>query len=237
VSAKATKISLVIVDDHPIFRQGVVDAFSMEKDMNVVGQAASGQEGLEMILNLQPAVAVVDVNLPNLNGQQLTRHLRTEKSNTRVVLLTAYDDSSQVIHAMAAGAAAYCVKDIDPAKLVQIVRDVFGGGYVVSETVFDQEGLQRWLGERTVVSSSAYSDPGDPFEPLSGREMEVLECVTRGMSNKEIAGALDISHQTVKNHVTAILRKLSVEDRTQAAVYALRRGWVRLYDDAANTQE
>jgi DNA-binding NarL/FixJ family response regulator len=237
VGAKASKISVVIVDDHPIFRQGVVDAFSMEKDMKVVGQASSGQEGLQMILDLQPAVAVVDVNLPNLNGQQLTRHLRSGKSPTRVVLLTAYDDSSQVIHAMAAGAWAYCVKDIDPGKLVQIVRDVFLGGYVVAETVFDQSGLQRWLGERTDLNTRAYSDPGEPFEPLSGREMEVLDCVTRGMSNKEIAGALEISHQTVKNHVTAILRKLNVEDRTQAAVYALRRGWVRLYDDAATAQE
>jgi DNA-binding NarL/FixJ family response regulator len=108
------------------------------------------------------------------------------------------------------------------------------GSYVVGEMEMDQPGLQRWLGERTEVSGRAYSDPGDPFEPLSSREMEVLECVTRGMSNKEIASSLDISHQTVKNHVTAVLRKLNVEDRTQAAVYALRRGWVRLYENERN---
>lgn len=226
------KISLVVVDDHPIFRQGVVDAFSLEKDLTVVAQAASGDEALSIIKELKPQVAVVDVNLPGLNGQQLTRSLRNEKSATRIVLLTAYDDSSQVIHAMAAGAAAYCVKDIAPTKLVEIVRAVAGGSYWVADHVFDQPGLQRWLVERTDVSQRAYSDPGDPFEPLSTREMEVLECVTRGMSNKEIAGSLDISHQTVKNHVTAILRKLNVEDRTQAAVYALRRGWVRLYENS-----
>lgn len=231
------KISLVVVDDHPIFRQGVVDAFSLEKDLHVVGQAANGDQALELVKKLRPQVAVVDVNLPGLNGQQLTRYLRAEKSPTRVILLTAYDDSSQVIHAMAAGAAAYCVKDIAPSKLVEIVRAVSKGNYWVAETLFDQPGLQRWLGERTELSSRAYSDPGDPFEPLSGREMEVLECVTRGMSNKEIATSLDISHQTVKNHVTAILRKLNVEDRTQAAVYALRRGWVRLYENSENTQE
>jgi len=230
---KATaKISLVVVDDHPIFRQGVVDAFSLEKDLVVVGQASDGTEGLALIKKLDPHVAVVDVNLPNINGQQLTRHLRSEKSHTRIVLLTAYDDSSQVVHSMAAGAAAYCVKDIDPQKLIDIVRAVSQGNYVVAETVLDQAGLQRWLGERTDLSGRAYSDPGDPFEPLSTREMEVLECVTRGMSNKEIATSLDISHQTVKNHVTAILRKLNVEDRTQAAVYALRRGWVRLYENS-----
>ncbi len=188
-----------------------------------------------MILELAPQVAVVDVNLPSLNGQQLTRHLRTEKSNTRVVLLTAYDDSSQVVHSMAAGACAYCVKDIDPQKLVEIVRAVAQGNYWVAEKVLDLAGLQQWLSERAELSPRAYSDPGEPFEPLSGREMEVLECVTRGMSNKEIAASLDISHQTVKNPVTAILRKLIVEDRTQAAVYALRRGWVRLYESNQKT--
>jgi len=226
------KINLVVVDDHPIFRQGVVDAFSLEKDLMVVGQASDGKEGLALIKKLTPHVAVVDVNLPNINGQQLTRHLRSEKSRTRIVLLTAYDDSSQVVHSMAAGAAAYCVKDINPQKLIEIVRAVSRGSYVVAETVLDQAGLQRWLGERTDLSGRAYSDPGDPFEPLSTREMEVLDCVTRGMSNKEIATSLEISHQTVKNHVTAILRKLNVEDRTQAAVYALRRGWVRLYENS-----
>jgi DNA-binding NarL/FixJ family response regulator len=231
------KISLVVVDDHPIFRQGVVDAFSLEKDLNVVAQAASGDEALSIIKDLRPQVAVVDVNLPGLNGQQLTRSLKNEKIATRIVLLTAYDDSSQVIHAMAAGAAAYCVKDIDPQKLVEIVRAVSQGNYWVANLVFDKAGLERWLGERTEVSSRAFSDPGDPFEPLSTREMEVLECVTRGMSNKEIANSLEISHQTVKNHVTAILRKLNVDDRTQAAVYALRRGWVRLYENSEKSQE
>lgn len=225
------KITVVVVDDHPIFRQGVVDAFSLEKDLQVLGQASSGSEALDLINKLQPQIAVVDVNLPNYNGQQLTRNLKDTKSATRVVLLTAYDDSAQVVHSMAAGAAAYCVKDIAPAKLVDIVRAVAKGNFVVDETILDGVGLDRWLKQRTDGTARAYSEPGVPFEPLSGREMEVLECVTRGLSNKEIATALDISHQTVKNHVTAILRKLNVEDRTQAAVYALRRGWVRLVDN------
>jgi len=231
------KISLVVVEDHPIFRQGLVDAFAMEEDLSIVGQASEGNEGLALIKKLSPDVALVDVNLPNVNGQQLTRALKNEKKNhTRVVLLTAYDDSSQVIHAMAAGAAAYCVKDIDPLKLVEVVRAVASGHFVVGDQVLDQPALQHWLSERS-VAGRLYSDPGEPFEPLSAREMEVLECVTRGMSNKEIAGHLDISHQTVKNHVTAVLRKLNVEDRTQAAVYALRRGWVRLYENEKRVQE
>lgn len=224
------KITVVVVDDHPIFRQGVVDAFSLEKDFHVLGQASSGNEALDMINKLKPQIAIVDVNLPNFNGQQITRHLKDAKSVTRVVLLTAYDDSAQVVHSMAAGAAAYCVKDIAPSKLIDIVRAVSLGNFVISETVLDSDGMDAWLKQRTDGSARSYSEPGAPFEPLSGREMQVLECVTRGLSNKEIATALDISHQTVKNHVTAILRKLNVEDRTQAAVYALRRGWVRLVE-------
>lgn len=231
------KISLIVVDDHPIFRQGVVDALSLEEDFEILAQASSGKEGLDLVKELNPTVAVVDVNLPELNGQQLTRQLAVEKSKTRVVLLTAYDDGAQVVHAMSAGAAAYCAKDIHPVKLVNIVRAVARGNYVVVEEVLDRDGLDRWLDERTETTTRAYSDPGEPFEPLSKREMEVLECVTQGMSNKEIAVTLGISHQTVKNHVTAVLRKLGVDDRTQAAVYALRQGWVRLYDRNAETEE
>jgi len=230
------KITIVVVDDHPIFRQGVVDAFSLEKDLKVMGQASSGSEGLDLILRLEPQVAIVDVNLPNFNGQQLTRHLKEAKSPTRVILLTAYDDSTQVVHAMASGAAAYCVKDIDPPKLVEIVRIVCKGNYVVSEAILDKAGVESWLAQQA-AGHGVYSDPGSPNSSLSGREMEVLECVTRGLSNKEIANALDISHQTVKNHVTAILRKLNVEDRTQAAVYALRQGWVRLVENQSKAQE
>lgn len=223
------KISIVVVDDHPLFRQGVVDTFSLESDFEVVGQAESGSTGLDMIREKKPDVAVVDVNLPELNGQQIARQVVLEKLPTRVVLLTAYDDSEQIIHAMRAGSAAYTAKDVSPEKLVDIIRAVADGKYVIEENIMDTKGLDHWVEEQTDAASRPYSDPGEPFHPLSNREMEVLECVTLGMSNKEIASTLGISHQTVKNHVTAILRKLGVDDRTQAAVYALRRGWVRLY--------
>lgn len=223
------KISIVVVDDHPLFRQGVVDAFSLEPDFDVVGQADSGDIGLEMIREKTPDVAVVDVNLPEMNGQQIARQVVMDKLKTRVVLLTAYDDSEQIIHAMRAGSAGYTAKDVSPEKLVEIIRAVANGKYVIAENIMDTGGLDTWVEEQTDSASRPYSDPGEPFHPLSGREMEVLECVTLGMSNKEIASTLGISHQTVKNHVTAILRKLGVDDRTQAAVYALRRGWVRLY--------
>ena len=231
------KISIIVVDDHPLFRQGVIDSFSLEPDFEVVGQAESGEKAYEIIKQLQPDVAVLDVNLPGLNGQQLTRQVVTEKLRTKVVLLTAYDDTEQVIHAMRVGAHAYSAKDVEPEKLIDIIRNVSLGYYYVGDQRMEQKGVDEWIQERTEISSRPYSDPGEPFYPLSTREMEVLECVTLGLSNKEIATKLGISHQTVKNHVTAILRKLNVEDRTQAAVYSLRRGWVRLYDQDAEAEE
>jgi len=231
------KIRIIVVDDHPLFRQGVIDSFSIEPDFVVVGQAESGEAAYEMIKKLEPDVAVLDVNLPEMNGQQITRQVVLDKMKTKVVLLTAYDDTEQVIHAMRVGAHAYSAKDIKPETLNNIIRNVFEGYYYVGNLQMDEKGVQEWLVERTDSSSRPYSDPGEPFYPLSTREMEVLECVTLGLSNKEIATKLGISHQTVKNHVTAILRKLNVEDRTQAAVYALRRGWVRLYDQDAEAEE
>jgi DNA-binding NarL/FixJ family response regulator len=226
---RMNRITLVVVDDHPIFRQGIIDTLSLEPDILFIGEAASGEEALEIIRDRQPDVAIVDVNLPELNGQQVARKVVEEKMPTRVILLTAYDDTEQKIHAMRVGAAAYCVKDVEPASLLRAVRQVASGNYVIGEEVYDLTGLDRWLSIQTEGAQRPYSDPGEPFHPLSGREMEVLAQMTRGLSNKEIALELGISHQTVKNHVTAILRKLGVEDRTQAAIYALRRGWVRLH--------
>ncbi len=223
-------ITVVIVDDHPLFRQGVINTISYEPDLDVIADAEDGDNALALVRKHKPDVVVMDVNLPGMNGQQVTRQIVTEKLPTRVILLTAYDDIEQIIHSMRSGAAAYCAKHVKPESLVGIVRQVALGKFIIGTEVFDRAGLERWLELKTEGTLRSYSDPGEPFHPLSKREMEVLSYLTRGMSNKEIANLLGISHQTVKNHVTSILRKLGVEDRTQAAVYALRRGWVRLHD-------
>lgn len=227
-------ITLLIVDDHPLFRQGVADALALEPGFRVIGQAAEGKHALELIRDLEPDIAVLDVNLPEMNGQQITHQVTQEKLHTRILLLTGYDDIEQAIHAAHAGAAAYCTKDIQPQGLVGVIREVANGKYVISGNVFDRRGLDDWLESQMEGARRSYSEPGSPFHPLSDREMEVLSCVVRGMSNKEIAGLLGISHQTVKNHVTSILRKFGVEDRTQAVVYALKRGWVKLQDTDIN---
>lgn len=229
------KITLVIVDDHPLFRQGVMDSLSLEDDMTFLGQASTGEEGLEVIRRLRPQVVIMDVNMPGMNGQQVTHLMVQEKIPSRVILLTGYDDSAQALHAALAGAAGYCSKDIDSPTLANGIREVAAGKFIIGSRIMTRREVDAWIDDQTEGSRRSYSEPGSPFHPLSDREMEVLGCVVRGMSNKEIAVLLGISHQTVKNHVTSILRKFSVEDRTQAVVYALKRGWVTLKN--TNDQE
>lgn len=222
------EITVVVVDDHPLFRQGVVEALSMESDIEVIGEASNGSEAMAIIQALRPNVAIVDVNLPGINGQQVARNVVSDKIPTHVVLLTGYDNLEQAIHAMRAGAAGHCSKDVQPNHLMEVVRKISSGMFVIGERFYELSELQEWLRDQMERSPRLFPDMDEPYHPLSSREMEVLGCVTKGMSNKEIATSLGISHQTVKNHVTSILRKLGVEDRTQAAVYALRHGWVRL---------
>jgi DNA-binding NarL/FixJ family response regulator len=229
-------ISIVVVDDHPLFRQGVADTLSINSRLNVIGQAAHGGRGLEMIMSLRPNVAVVDVNLPGMNGQQITHEIASARISTRVILMTAYDDGEQMLHAAIAGAAAFCSKDIQPEVLTKMVFEVAGGNYVMGGQSMGPKDFESWLNHQLDSVRRSYSEPGSPFHPLSDREMEVLVRVVEGKSNKEIASLLGISHQTVKNHITAILRKFGVEDRTQAVVYALKRGWVKL-DYEARFQE
>jgi DNA-binding NarL/FixJ family response regulator len=235
--AKTEEITIVVVDDHPIFLQGVVDTLALEPGFKIIGTASDGEKAIELIRTLHPMIAIVDVNLPLMNGQQVTHLAIQEKLPTRIILLTAYDDSEQILHAAWAGAAAYCAKQMDPSSVIRAVKEVVQGKYVIEEQVFSEKEFRHWLDVQMEKARHLYSEPGSPFHPLSDREMEVLSAVVKGMSNKEIAISLGISHQTVKNHVTSILRKFNVEDRTQAVVYALKRGWVQLRDDNPKRQE
>ena len=229
------KITVLIVDDHPLFRQGLREVLNGEPDLTVVGEAADGEEALRVARELSPRVVLMDVNIPTINGLQVARRLRQEVPTARAVILTGYDDDEQVFHAIRAGAYGYFPKDVMPQKLVEAVREVSAGRYMISNLIMDDAQLAPWLLKQTERFGIVEGELGDEaFVPLSPREMEILQHITRGLSNKEIAHQLGISHQTVKNHMTSILRKLNVEDRTQAAVYALRRGWVRLQDTQLN---
>ncbi len=226
----SSKISVLIVDDHPLFREGLQQALEIEDDIEVVGQSADGEHALTMTARLDPSVVLLDINLPSINGLQVARQLKTERSNVAIVFLTAYHDSEQVIHAMRAGASAYCPKDITPDDLVEVIRAVAQGYYVVGGERLTAQDVGAWINATVEAMSGAYVvDPDEHYIPLSPREVEILQFVTNGMSNKEIASRLNISQQTVKNHMTSILKKLNVQDRTQAAVTALRHGWVRIH--------
>lgn len=217
----------MIVDDHPFFRQGLRDVISTDEGLKVVAEAGDGQRAIELAEVHQPDVILMDINLPTINGLQVTRRITNAYSDIKVITITGYDDAQQVFHALRAGASAYCPKDVMPDILIENIRQVHAGNYAVGEQVMSYEGLMSWLDDK-LGAHDLLSGGEDVFIPLSPREMEILDHVTYGFSNKEIAHHLKISHQTVKNHMTAILKKLGVDDRTQAAVHALSNGWVRL---------
>jgi DNA-binding NarL/FixJ family response regulator len=227
------KIKVMIVDDHPVFREGLRNVLVAHDDLCIVGEATDGPEAIERVQELLPDIVLMDINLPTLNGLQATRKLKVLCPQVHVIMLTAYDDVEQIYHAIRAGASAYYAKDISPERLVGVIRHVSQGQYVVGETVLDEDGIGDWLLEEfRRFGGGMFGEEEQFFAPLSPREMEILELVIQGMSNREIAYDLGISHQTVKNHMTSILSKLGVTDRTQAAVYALRHGWVPLHEQS-----
>ncbi len=225
-----TAIKVLIVDDHPVFRDGLRNVLAEADDLAVVGEAQDGEEALDAAQSLQPDVIIMDINIPVINGMQATRQIKSDHPDIKIIMLTAYDDHEQIYHAIRTGASAYYPKDISPDTLVEAIRHVSQGKYVVGKQLMSQPEIEEWLEEAFERFGGLMIDIDERFKPLSPREMEILKLITRGLSNKEIAYTLGISHQTVKNHMTSILRKLDVDDRTQAAVVALRRGWVRLQD-------
>jgi DNA-binding NarL/FixJ family response regulator len=225
-------IRIMIVEDHPLFGQGLRRVLEGEDDFRVIAEVNDGAEAVERAIELIPNVVLMDINLPNKNGLQATREIKNNSncSNVGVIILTAYHDDEQLFHALRAGAAAYYPKDVMPSELIPAIRAVARNNYVIGDEVMNRPQVARWMIRQFEELAVFDESPDEMFMPLSPREMEILQYITRGASNKEIAHVLGISRQTVKNHMSSILRKLAVNDRTQAAVLALRRGWVRLED-------
>jgi DNA-binding NarL/FixJ family response regulator len=227
-----SKIKVMMVEDHPVFRQGLRQVLQAEPDIEVVCEFGDGSEALECGKQISPDVVVTDVNLPGMNGLHLVRELKALKPNVAFIVLTAYDDDEQVFHTLRAGASAYFPKNVIPDRLVWAIREAAKGNYVVDDRVLTKPEVTAWLLRRYKDIATVDGIPDDTIGPLSSREMEILHHIALGRSNKEIAHELGISRQTVKNHMTSILRKLAVNDRTQAAMYAVRRGWIRIHDTA-----
>jgi DNA-binding NarL/FixJ family response regulator len=213
-------IRVLLVDDQALFREGLETLLSIHRDIQVVGQASNGQEAVEVAAQLHPDVVLMDVRMPILNGVRATRRLKKSQPQCRVIVLTTFDDDEYVFDALRAGAVGYLLKDVASARLVEAIRAAARG-----ESILEPSVAAKVIAEFTRVSSMVPSAQMEQLvEPLSERELEILGLIARGASNREIADQLFIAEGTVKNHVTHILGKLGVRDRTQAALKARELG-------------
>jgi DNA-binding NarL/FixJ family response regulator len=225
------KVRILLIDDHPLFRQGVTWTLSNQPDLDIIGEVADGQAAIQQADILLPDLVLCDINLPGMNGLEVTRILKRRHPQMAVIILTLHEDDEQLFHAIRVGASAYAIKDIAAQDLISLIRRVGRGEYLINENVLSRPFVASKVLDQFRELATLDEASDTVFSPLTPREVEILDCVARGNSNKEIARLLSISDQTVKNHITSILRKLAVNDRTQAVIYALRHGWIKLGDN------
>ena len=225
------RVRILIVDDHALFRVGIRQILEREPDLEVVAEADDGRTALDAAFATNPDVILMDLSLPAPGGIETTQRVKRELPSAAIVVLATEEDEDALFESIKAGAAAFILKDIAPEDLVMIIRRVVAGEYLINDKVFSKPAVaSRVLKEFRELA--VYGQEAAPiFAPLSPREVEILDNIAQGMTNKQVAYALSTSEQTVKNHMSSILRKLSVNDRTQAVVYAMRQGWIRMPED------
>ena len=214
-------IKILLVDDQPLFREGLRTLLSVHSDFDVVGEAGNGEEALRLVRSLRPAVVLMDLQMPVLDGVAATRRLHTEQPDCRVIVLTTFDDDEMVFDGLRAGAVGYLLKDAPSEKLAEAIRVAARG-----ETFLQPSVAAKVVAEFARLTRKTSESAGSLTEPLSEREMEILRLIAKGASNREISGLLFLAEGTVKNHVTNILGKLDVRDRTQAAIKAKDSGLI-----------
>jgi len=224
-------IPILIVDDAPLFRHGVRAAVAAVEEASaefmVVGEAADGTRALELALTHEPSVVLLNAALAGLDGLAVIRTLKRQIPHAAVIVVVDREDENTLFAAITSGAAAYLSKSVDADTLRNVMRRVARGEYLINEHVLSTPVVAaRVLESFRDLTHDVEPEAWSLYMPLSPREIEVLGVVAQGNSNKEIATILGISDQTVKNHITAIMRKLAVNDRTHAVVYALRHGWI-----------
>ncbi len=212
-------IRVVIIDDHPIVRAGMRTVLHDAPEIQIVGEGINGQEALRLVSELHPDVLVLDVNLPDINGLEVTRRMRAHGDATVVLILTVHNDSQMIFGLLEAGATGYVLKDDTLETLASAIQAVAHGETWLSSRITDQV-VHRALGDAKM--------PAIPSPGLTPREMEVLCLVALGLDNEEIARKLTLTMRTVQNHVSTIYSKLGVESRAEAILYAIRRGWVHI---------
>jgi len=214
-------LSLLIVDDHRLFRQGLRQICEIKGGFLVVGEAENGREAVELALQLKPDVVLMDIQMPEMDGVEATRQITLQLPETRVIILTMYRQDNYVFEAIKAGARGYLLKDADGEDVLEAIRAVQRG-----EALINAAMAARVLDEFRRQSQSP--EESDKAETLNAGEREILVCLAQGMDNAAIARQLSLSEKTITNRLSDIYSKLHVNNRTQAALYALRRGWAKL---------
>jgi DNA-binding NarL/FixJ family response regulator len=207
-------IRVLIADDHHVVRRGLLFFLKTQKDMDVVGEATNGREAVELTAELRPDVVLMDLVMPIMDGIQATKKIKSQYPQTQVLMLTSFSDRDHVIPAIEAGASGYQLKDIEPDDLVEAIRKLMRG-----ENTLHPQATSQLMKE-----SEPQIELPHKLYPLTPREQDVLSELTKGKSNKEIASSLFVTEKTVKTHISNIFSKLLVQDRTQAALYAVKHG-------------
>ncbi|WP_047150903.1 response regulator [Aneurinibacillus tyrosinisolvens] len=232
-------ISILLVDDHKLFREGVKRILEMEDNFTIIGEASDGEEACEMAAELQPNVILMDINMPKLTGVQATQRVKERAPDSRVIILSIHDDENYVYKSLRSGASGYLLKEMDSDSLIEAIYSVARGEAYVHPKVtgkliteFRRLSTIEHTHDENVLVSDVSELGGDNKESniqaLTPREREVLQLMAEGKSNRMIGEELFISEKTVKNHVSSILQKLDVQDRTQAVVVSIKNGWVKL---------
>ncbi len=210
-----SEIKVLIVDDHSLVRQGLKQIIELESDIKVVGLAGDGEEAILKTQQLKPDVILLDINMPKVNGIQALRRLKDMDRNTKVIMLTFYEDREYLLETINLGANGYVLKDAESESLIKAIRDVFGGSSYIYPTLATE--LVKEFNRREDRVRKRISENN-----LTKREYEILTLLAEGLNNREIGECLFISEKTVKNHVSNIFKKINVSDRTQAAIYAYK---------------
>ncbi|MGR6002787.1 response regulator [Bacillus cereus] len=214
------KIKVLLVDDHTVVLKGLAFFLSTQEDLELVGEANNGKEALVKVGETNPDVILMDLYMPEMDGVEATAYIKKEYPNVKVIVLTSFSDQAHVLPALRAGASGYILKDVEPDQLVEAIRSAYKGNIQLHPDIANALLSQTLPVEEKEEESSIQVDV------LTARENEVLRLLAKGMSNKEIASVLVITEKTVKAHVSSILSKLNLSDRTQAALYAVKNGIV-----------
>ena len=220
---------IIIVDDHQLFREGVKRILDFEDTFDVVAEGDDGTDVVTLYAENEPDVVLMDINMPGKNGVEATSELINEFPDAKVIMLSIHDDETYVTHALKSGALGYMLKEMDADEIVEAIKVVANGGsYLHPKVTKNLVAEFKRLSEHENKGNFHQTEIRRPFHLLTKRECEVLQLLTDGQSNRTIGETLFISENTVKNHVSSILQKMNVNDRTQAVVTAIKNGWVEV---------